>query len=328
MNVLQRVAMSGASRCFWVLLIASFLIIGCARKNSGQFQGYIEGDYLYISSPVGGTLEKLLVSRGQQVAKGDLVFVLEHQSEQAALNEAGQRKLEADARLANLLKGKRPSEIEAIQKRYEQAKAGAAYWTLEFQRNEELFRSNVVAVADVDQARFQRDSAVASAASVAAELETAGLGAREDEIKAAEAAVSAASAAQRQAEWVVGQKSQFAQATGLIQDTLYVEGEWVAPGAPVVSLLAPENLKARFFVPETIRSQILTGSRVRVTADGHPSDVAATVTYISSRAEYTPPVIYSREARAKLVYMVEASFSPEDARTLSPGQPVDVELAP
>ena len=91
-------------------------------------------------------------------------------------------------------------------------------------------------------------------------------------------------------------------------------------------LLPPENLKARFFVPQEMLPRIKTGENVSVTFDGAAKNYSATVNYISTQAEFTPPVLYNRENRAKLIFMVEAKFSPADAAELRPGQPVDVKL--
>jgi HlyD family secretion protein len=111
-----------------------------------------------------------------------------------------------------------------------------------------------------------------------------------------------------------------------VVDTLYRPGEWVAAGAPVVSLLPPENIKVRFFVPQPLLGAIRVGAEVRVRCDGCAEDLVAVVSFISPEAEYTPPVIYSREMREKLVFLVEAS--PRDRPTaLHPGQPLDVTLA-
>jgi HlyD family secretion protein len=151
----------------------------------------------------------------------------------------------------------------------------------------------------------------------------ANLPARSDEIAAANAEVNAATDALAQAQWRIDQKSQAAPAAGLVADTLYRPGEWVAAGAPVVSLLPPGNVKVRFYVPETMLATIRTGDPVVVRCDGCGGDVAAKVSFIAPQAEYTPPVIYSRENRAKLVYHVEAL--PDAANpALHPGLPVEV----
>jgi HlyD family secretion protein len=66
---------------------------------------------------------------------------------------------------------------------------------------------------------------------------------------------------------------------------------------------------------------------VQVFADGAREAVAGKVSFISPRAEYTPPVIYSRENRSKFVFMVEALFEAGVAERLHPGQPVDVRFS-
>jgi HlyD family secretion protein len=106
-------------------------------------------------------------------------------------------------------------------------------------------------------------------------------------------------------------------------------GETLAAGAPVVSLLPPENILVRFFVPETALAAIHPGTPVALRCDGCPGDLAATVSFISPQAEYTPPVIYSEASRAKLVYLIEARPRPEQATLINPGQPIVVRpLAP
>ena len=111
---------------------------------------------------------------------------------------------------------------------------------------------------------------------------------------------------------------------GLVNDTNYVVGEWVPAGSPVVSLLPAQNIKVRFFVAESMLGAVKVGQTINVRCDGCAAPLAAQVTFISPQAEYTPPVIYSRESRTKLVYLIEARTEPEDAVKLHPGQPVDV----
>jgi HlyD family secretion protein len=111
---------------------------------------------------------------------------------------------------------------------------------------------------------------------------------------------------------------------GQVTDTLYVQGEWVPAGSPVVALLPPANIKVRFFVPEKILGSVKTGQAVSVRCDGCEKPISAHISYISPQAEYTPPVIYSRENRAKLVFLVEARPAPVEAAELHPGQPVEV----
>jgi HlyD family secretion protein len=147
-------------------------------------------------------------------------------------------------------------------------------------------------------------------------------------VAAAEANVRALQASLAQAEWNLSQKRQSALQDGVIFDTLYQKGEWVAAGHPVVALLPPGNVKVRAFVPEARVGTIQPGASARVSVDGVGAPFSGKVSFISPRAEYTPPVIYSRESRDKLVFMVELRFDAEPAAKLHPGQPVDVDFAP
>ena len=114
--------------------------------------------------------------------------------------------------------------------------------------------------------------------------------------------------------------------TGRVNDTYYVAGDWVPAGLPVASLLPPANVKIRFFVPEPALGRIKPGQAITFSCDGCGPPMSATIAFISDRAEFTPPVLYSRDNRAKLVFLVEAKPSPDVAARLNPGQPVDVSL--
>jgi len=157
-------------------------------------------------------------------------------------------------------------------------------------------------------------------------LATVVAGARPDEIRAAEHESAAAREALAQAAWKLRQRSVASTVAGTVSDTLFVRGEWVPAGAPVVSLLPPANVKARFFVPESKLGAVKVGQAVKLACDGCGAPIDAKVTFIAPQAEYTPPVIYSKDNRAKLVFLVEARPAPEDAAKLHPGQPVDVTL--
>jgi len=308
------------------LALAVIFIAGCAPDSSRVFQGYIEGEYVYVASPLGGALTNLAVARGDRVNPGQLLFELERGSEAAALQQAEKNLAQAQAQSDDLNKGKRPTEIASLEAQVERAQANLKLATAEFERREKLGGEDVVSREELDQARAQRDADQAQVDQLMADLETARLGGREDVVRAAEAAVESQKAALEKARWSFDQKEQFAPTNAFVQDTLYRAGEWVAAGDPVVELLPPANIKVRFFVPETALPQIKTGQTVNVTFDGGQRAYTAAVNYISTQAEFTPPVIYSRENRAKLVYMIEARFTAADAADLRPGQPVDVKV--
>ncbi len=291
-------------------------------------QGYVEGEFVYVASPLAGILEKLYVQRGDQVSAGDRLFDLDNTPEKAARDEAQRRLAQAQANLQDAIKARRPSEIESIEAQLKQARAALEFSEIEFERQKKLLESGAVSNQAYDRARSTRDQDKERVAQLEADLETANLGSRTDQIKAAEENVRAQEATLARAEWDLSQKRQSAPQAGVIFDTLFREGEWVAAGRPVVALLPPENIKVRAFVPETQIGSIHYGETVRVTVDGVKEPFIGKVTFISPRAEFTPPVIYSREARSKLVFMIEARFDPTVSKNLHPGQPVDVQFGP
>jgi multidrug efflux pump subunit AcrA (membrane-fusion protein) len=141
-----------------------------------------------------------------------------------------------------------------------------------------------------------------------------------------EADADAARQALAQADWRLAQRSVEAPQAGRINDTYYVVGDFVPAGSPVVAILPEANVKIRFYVPEPSLGRVRPGQTVTFACDGCGAPMNATISFIADRAEYTPPVLYSRENRAKLVYLVEARPSAEVATRLNAGQPVDVTL--
>ncbi len=303
------------------------LLSSCSRSDPDRVQGYVEGEFVYVASPLAGALDSLHVQRGSQVKAGDPLFALDSTAEKAARDEAERRLAQARANLEDAKKGKRPSEIESIKAQLEQARAALMLSESEFARQQELMRvPGATAELEFDRARSTRDQHRQRVSQLEAELKTAQLGSRSDQIAAAEAEVRAREAALAKAEWDLSQKRQAAPQAGLVFDTLYRQGEWVPAGRPVVVLLPPQNIKVRAFVPQARIGTIHPGDAVHVTVDGVREPFIGTVSFISPRAEYTPPVLYSQESRDKLVFMIEAIFDPKIAINLHPGQPVDVQF--
>lgn len=307
-------------------VLAALALSGCGPDAPVAYQGYVEGEFVRVASPIAGTLVGLSVERGSSVKAGDPLFTLEQEAEQAARREAEERVRAARARLANLEKGKRPDELAAIEAQYREAEAALAFSKANFERQQQLVAQGFVSPNAVDAARSAYERDRARLAELAAQRRIGRLPARADEIRAARAEVEAAEAALAQAAWRLGQKTVAAPVPGTVQDRLYLPGEHVAAGSPVVSILPPENLKLRFFVPEPDLPAVRIGQAVAAGCDGCGEEIAATVSFISTRPEFTPPIIYSRERREKLVFLVEATVAPERASRLHPGQPVDVRL--
>jgi HlyD family secretion protein len=290
------------------------------------YQGYVEGDFVYMASSQPGQLVQLAVRRGESVQQGTLLFSLESQSEADAVRQAQHQLQAAQSQRADLLTGKRRPEVEVTEAQLQQARADAQRTREQLERDEAQYRAGGIAKGQLDDARAAAQAAQAKVRELEAQVQVARLPGREQQIQAQSAQVEAARAALAQAQWRLEQKQVHAPQAGLVFDTMYRAGEWVPAGSAVVRMLPPGNVKVRFFVPEPVVGALATGRKVSIHCDGCAADVPATVSFISTQAEYTPPVIYSNETRAKLVFMVEARPDAADAAKLRPGQPVQVTL--
>ncbi len=309
-----------------IIVFVGASLAACAEKTTETYQGYIEGEYVYVASPLGGRLDHLAVQRGAIVEDGASLFALESEKERAALRQAQAQLAAAQAQLSDIKTGRRLPEVQVIEAQRAQAQAQAKQAAIQAERDEKQWAVGGIAAAQRDDSRARAETTDAQVRELTHQIEVARLPNRAQQIKAQEAQVAAMQAALEQADWALRQKAVTASKGGEVVDTLYREGEWVAAGAPVVKLLPPQNVKARFFVPETVVGTLKTGQSVRLVCGGCAASAEATITYIADRVEYTPPVIFSNESRSKLVFMIEAHPQPGETRALHPGQPVSVSL--
>jgi len=307
-------------------LAAIAVALGLGGANAVPLaHGYVEGEYLLVAAPASGTLETLSVTRGAQVAAGAPLFALDLTTARAERERLAAALSQARAQLADLRKGKRPDELAVVAAQKAQAEAALRYSAIDLERQQTLVARKVSSDDRLDAARAAFDRDRARLAELTAQLAVSNLPARPDQLRAAEDAVTQADAALAQAVKRLAELAPLAPADALVEDTLFNPGEWVPAGSPVVSLLPPGNVKLVVFVPEPLMNRVRPGADLRVRCDSCPPDLTARVTYVSPRAEYTPPVIYSIGSREKLVFRVEAR--PEaGAALLNPGLPVDVEL--
>jgi HlyD family secretion protein len=307
--------------------VALAALAGCGEKATHGFQGYAEGEFVLIAAPAAGKLEKRWVSRGEEVERGAPLFALEDENEKAGRREAEERLRNAEAKLANIVTGKRKPEIDAVTAQEGQAAAARELSERQLKQQKALFDQGFISQSSMDTARTNYDRDIARVAEMEAQIRVGRMTiGRDKEIAAAQADVDTARAVLAQSDWRLAQRASAAPTRSLVYDTLYSEGEWVAAGSPIVSLLPPGNIKLRFFVPETAVGGLTLGQAVRAACDGCSAPIPAKITYISRQAEFTLPVIYSREQRAKLVFLVEARPDLIEARKLKPGQPLDVTL--
>ena len=310
-----------------VVLIVLALMTFPANQNA-DFPGYMEADLVLVGSEQGGRVATLSVEEGDHVKKGDPIFTLESSEQEASVAAAKARVDEAEARLADAkAQLQRPDEIQVLQASLEQAQAMLQQANNNLDRARTLFGKGWITKAQLDDAVAQHDRNQAAVAEAVRRINAAKLPGRSDMIDAAKANAEAAHHALDEAEKNLGKRQVFAHADGTVEEVYFRPGEVVNAGQAVVALLPPRNLKVRFFVAEPVRAKLRLDQSVTLTCDGCPPDLHAKINFIAREAEFTPPVIFSREQRQKLVFLVEAR--PEgDATALTAGQPVTVTLGP
>ncbi len=315
-------------RAFYFSFLLCFFVFvwSCSRSVDDTMPGYVEGQFVYAASALSGRLDTLNVAKGKTVKAGDMLFVLEHVYETEEVNSKKALLKQAKDNLENQRKGLRPEELDQIRAQIAQAAAEAWLSEKELARRKELYKENDISREALDKAEAAHKAKAGKKDELEAKLAQGMQGARPDIIEAALAGAEAAGSALAQAQWGLEQKMPKATADALVFDTPHVPGDWVDAGSPVVVLLPPENIKVRFFIPETRLGIIKAGQKVTVSCDGCAGTFTGMVSYISPKAEYTPPVIFSDNYRSRLSYMIEAVFAVEDARLLHPGQPVRVNL--
>jgi HlyD family secretion protein len=297
-------------------------------NEDAEFPGYMEADLVLVGSEQGGRVLALSVEEGAAVKQGDPIFVLESSEQEASVAAAKARVVEAEARLADAkAEVQRPDEIEVLEAALAQTRAMLQVASNNLDRARALFDKGWITKAQLDDAIAQHDRNEAAVAEAEKRITAAKLPGRSDMIDAAAANAEAARHALNEAEKNLGKRQVAAPTDGTVEEVYFRPGEVVTAGQAVIALLPPRNLKVRFFVAEPERAGLQVDQSVSVSCDGCPPDLHAKINFIAREAEFTPPVIFSREQRQKLVYLVEAR--PEGpAAALTAGQPVTVTLGP
>lgn len=295
--------------------------------GQANYLGYVEGETVMIAAPQAGRITMRPVTKGAAIKKGDLVFSLDSNVAAAELTRTEAATQTAQAQLDNLLTGKRDPELEQIRAQRREAEAGLALAKAELLRALSLTTSGTGSRTSLDQAQASVSQYEARVAQFDASEKAGKLAARAAEIETARSKVREAEASAEQARAKLAELSPPAPVAATVENTFFEVGEWVSAGQPVVSLQAADAITLRYFVPEAALAAAVPGTSIHFTCDGCGSGKTATITHVEATPEFTPPVIYSQGARAKLVFLVEARPDAIDPQ-LRPGLPIEVEPTP
>lgn len=303
-------------------LMAAVLSVFSPGADPAGYSGYLEADYVYVAPVSAGRIVTLDAEEGQVVAAGDTLFTLDASQQKNLLDAAMARVSAARATLENLETGSRSEELDVIKATLAKAEADLAQAQSNLSRSERLVEAGTVPSVRLEQDRTALASAQAQVNQLRAQLAVAELPARNAQQVAAEANLTAAEADAERARQDMDDRTIEAPVAGIVDRVFFRVGEVAGVGVPVISMLPQGPLEVWFFVPEVERAALAVGAEVTVTCDGCADGQAARVTQIASEPQTTPPVIYSREERSRLVYLVKARL--ETANALKPGQPVTV----
>ena len=270
-----------------ILLFCIVLLCSCG-DNSTQYNGYIDADLSYLSSDFAGRLSNLLVRRGQWVQKNQLLFKLEQTSERfnVTISQFNKKNLIAQ----------RKEILDQIN-----------YNEINYRRTLKIRNANAASQNDLDVAKRELDVL-------------------KNQLAAIDFQIKSNHVDTKNKRWQVSRKENSAPAPGVIFDTYFTQDEYVQAGQPVLSLITKHNIKVIFFVPEKNLSNISLNQKVKLSSDGSPQLATGRISYIANIAQYTPPIIYSREAREELVFRIEVRLDNPNLNQIHLGQPVSLEL--
>lgn len=304
-----------------ILLLSLFFFVAFADE---LINGYVEAEFTYISPYNGGTLDEIFVQKGQEIKVGDKLFSVGKEINEANLQIAINELEIAKLNYENLTKGKRDSEITAIKEQLNSANITFENAKKEYNRALNLQNNGAISKSEFDLRKSNFENAKAKVSELKAILQTANLGARDDEIEIAKRNIKIAEQNLEKMQIQVSKNTAVSATNGSIYDIFFRKGEFVSQANPVLAIFEPQNLKVRFFVSQKLLPSLKIGDEIAVIADGIKDEIKAKISFISPNAEFTPPVIYSVESREKMIFMIEAI--PELNSALKAGLAVSVRI--
>lgn len=298
-------------------------ILGCQPdEKASSYTGYIETDFVYVSAPQSGWIQALTVKEGDKIVEGQTLFQLDSELQLDEVAQSNARLEQAQSQLVDLTTGARQKELDALYTQQREAEAALTLAEEEQTRVIALFKQGLVPASQRDKTIADFKMANARRQTIGANIDVAKLAARPAQQAAANANRRAAQAALDQANWHLQQRNITSRVSGLVDDLIHYQGEYVTAGSPVLALITPQATKIRFFVPQAQLINFKVGDRITIEADSQTQPIDAKISFIADHVEFTPPVIYTAESRQKLIFMLEAR--PEKPVNLPAGLPVEV----
>ncbi|WP_028323205.1 HlyD family secretion protein [Desulfatirhabdium butyrativorans] len=314
-----------------------------------QANGRIEGETHVVATKIAGKIVRMLAKEGDAVKAGDILAVLDDSQIRERVQQASfalasaKARLEASQSAYRLLEREIPLGIDrarAAKAHAEALLAKAVAAERQSARDAERYarlaeegtigrQKSEHAWLALTSARSDRDSAESGVTQARKLLEDALLGpsrlqAKAEELKAVAALTQQAEAALAEARSIETDLSVRAPIDGIVTVKTVNAGEVVASGAPLFSMIDLDALYLKVYVPEKQIGKLRRGLSARIFIDAIPdAPFDGTVTYIASRAEFTPKEVQTPDERVKLVYAVKIALDHNPGHRLTPGIPAD-----
>jgi HlyD family secretion protein len=290
--------------------------------------GTVEATDAQLGFQAPGRIVELVPREGDRVAPGALVARLDATELDARRAEAAARVESARAALAELEAGSRKEEVAQGRSALAAADERVADAKRDLERANTLFAGRAVSREAVDKAALAVELAGRQRDQAAEQLALLEQGPRLERIAAARAQLASAEAAVATLDATLANLRITAPFGGVVTVRHREPGEIVGPGAPVVTLMDPDDRWVRIYVPENRLSRVALGQRAAITSDTFPGkEYEGEVSFIASSAEFTPKNVQTTEERVRLVYAVKVRITGDAAQELKPGLPADVRLA-
>ncbi|MBE3664349.1 hypothetical protein BOO35_04275 [Vibrio navarrensis] len=251
-----------------------------------RLQGMIEAQQYSISSKVPGRIDQVLVRKGDNVSKGQLVFTLHSPEIEAKLEQAKAGEKAAGALAQEAEKGARAQQIQAAKDQWLKAKAAADLMEKTYQRVNNLYKDGVVAEQKRDEAMTQWQAAKYTESAAFQMYELAKEGARDEtKLAAAEKARMAAGA--------VAEVEAYASDTrieswfdGEVSQVLLQSGELAPQGFPVVTVIDTHDAWAVLNVREDLLKHFQKGETFSAYLPALDKNVQFRVTHIAVMGDF------------------------------------------
>lgn len=297
-----------------------------ADPNLLKLSGNIETHESVVGFKVPGRIVDLPIEEGQFVDQGQLLARLDSADyhQQVAIDEAALRVQRAQLELG--LAGTRQQELEASQQTLFDARADLEQKKLDFQRADTLYRQLVGPQQSRDQAETNLKRAQATLERAQRLYDEALEGTRKEQLNVDRASVVQAEQKLHLSRIDLDYTALQAPKSGVILVRNAELGEVVAPSTPVVTLGDLNDVRLRAYVSETDLGRIHYGQAVDVRTDTYPGKTyAGHISFISSKAEFTPKSVQTFKERVTLVYRIKIDVENPN-HDLKPGMPADAEI--